>query len=333
MYILVYNKKCFTPFVKLVCEIIQPKGIVWLESSGPHEIPLNNQIKQVNLNEFKTYFKKTNNTPHKIICFDIYLLPVVSAIRSIKNEYIDTQFVFIQHGGFFDLAGDKRKKISLNWICRSIKTIFQLLNTINIRYWPKLFFIFIKSFFRGSFVVREEICKLTPQFELGIFWNEADIKLLGNDIKKCFQEIYITRSPDLSKVLFVKCTEEKIVYIDQPLLENKIINREKMHELLNILEAANCKTIILHPKSDINKFGGTNYNFIELNDKLIEINCSSVMGHFSSLLLSVPRDINIKTIDLNVTELIDANSRFLNATKTDIDSYKPSFSTIMEKIR
>jgi len=330
MYILVYNKVCFTPFVEVVVDILSPDGVIWIDSDGPHELPKHNHLEQYNLSHCIKEFKEKNINITKLVCFDIYLLPVVYALRIFKLNFDEAQLYFIQHGGFFDLSEGNRNNYNLHWIKRSILTTFRFMKTVNIFLWPKLFNIFFISFFRGSFYLKDKISDFVPSFKLGVFWNESDTLLLGNKIIKKFENIKITSSPDSSKVIFKRNKKLSNIYIDQPLLEDGIITHGEM-ESINKLINDSIEKIILHPRSNKEKFRDFKGQFIKLTNKKQIVECNRIIGHFSSLLLSVPSDISIKLVDLGNIKLKEANKKLLSSRKK-VNINRPSFESIKEMI-
>lgn len=291
-YLLVYNQSCYTEFVKHVEKVVKADGIIWIEKI---DVSLTEDIKYFHIDN-----SNFENKTIEIIVFDIYLLPVISAILKLKHEALSLKICFVQHGSFSDLSIAKRKKFNLSWFVRSLKTIIRLhkyRNHINHSFISVLFSTII-SFIYGSFILREKFVTYIPKFDVGFFWNYNDEVLLGDRVLNRFENIINTQPPDSGRISFIYNKNSPVIYIDQPLVEDGYIDNESyLKGLKNELDSYDDLQIIVHPKSNDSKFiDFPKSKLIKLDTYATKIETSLIFGHFSSLLLIIPENIPIRKI-------------------------------------
>ena len=303
--ILMYSREYFSPFVKLTCDILDVSGIIWIDDHTKHYEVDGTSYVTTNISEMQKFIEQSGNECVRIISFDIYLIPVVACLRLIKEKFEDAkrpyEFCFIQHGTFSDLSVAKRSGYKIDWMLRSVYSLVTFIKTVPLFKIPKVVKICFRSFYLSSYQCRNELAEFIPVFRHGVFWNRADIALLGENIISKFEKILETRSPDDERVSFQFSKNAPPIYISQPLYEDDLVDKAVFVTFVNrIKNEYPLLSVVIHPRSNRNiftKFANNELISLDKSDNIIKT--SLVLGHFSSLLLVVPKNVPMQTFDLD----------------------------------
>jgi hypothetical protein len=333
--ILMYSREYFSPFVKLTCDILNVKGIIWIDDYTKHYEVDGTSYVTTNIRNMQKIIVQSGNETVRIISFDIYLIPVVACLRLIKEKFKDAkrpyEFCFIQHGTFSDLSVAKRSGYKIKWVLRSARSLATFIKTVPLFEIPKVVKICIRSFYLSSYECRNELTEFIPVFQHGVFWNRADIDLLGENIISKFETILETRPPDDERVSFQFSNSAAPVYISQPLYEDDLVEKAVFVDFVSrIKNEYPLLKVVLHPRSNRNIFEEfTGNELIELEKTDNIITTSLVLGHFSSLLLVVPKDIPMQTFGLDNRDVENSIKKFNDAyTTEDINILSCAFSEL-----
>jgi hypothetical protein len=221
-----------------------------------------------------------------LVIFDVFLTPTIIVLK----KYTHCSFIFVQHGLFSDLTIEKRnKKITLDWFKRSIKIGFRFLNSFGYSVGNVILLLNIMRF--GPWSQRHYFSGLGLRINKGIFWNVLDFNKIKLNFPKLIKESIISLPPDFKKLNLEYCEKALPVYISQPLVEDGVVTAsEYQHFIFQLQDKYGQDLLVIkHPRQK-NIFSKE----VFLNDIEEPIKTSKVIGHFSSLLLSVNNEIPVK---------------------------------------
>lgn len=150
-------------------------------------------------------------------------------------------------------------------------------------------------------------------------------KMYGSNI----QQYYSCAPPDADKLKLKYKSDGKVLYISQPLVEDNIVSQERFNDWWYELSSSTNSEphVLIHPRQEHIEYSSCS--------RLIDcqtLEVSKVVGHFSSLLLSVPDEIPIELHDLNdasVREYVSAMQASLR--KRNINSVPP-FTKLLSEV-
>jgi hypothetical protein len=329
-----YKREYFSTFVATVCRLLDINTVVWIEEDIPQFKKNEITLKGAKIRQIRSLVD-SRETKVRIITFDIHLIPVIASVRYIEREFKRAgqpyEFCFVQHGTFSDLSVIKRKDYNFQWIKRSVGSMLLLLSTLPLRDLFKGCKICIRSLLFGSFSCRQDLAELTPKFRLGVFWNPADLDLLGEETMGRIEEVVLTSPPDRDRLELVYNSNAPILYISQPLHEDNLVSEQS---LFNFLEEIYQKypnlQILLHPRSREDLYSSFPQDRLTRMDKEYQvIQASKILGHFSSLLLSVPKSMDLETYDLDSSVVKQSIDKFRIAYDSNADvASLPKFSEL-----
>ena len=282
------NQSQVSPFILKVFKITNADGFLWMDKNQCHHEVDGRQI----LN-----FSYGDSLDHdiKIIIFDIFLVPTLVFLK----KYMNCKFVYIQHGLFSDLTVDFRnKKKTLTWLLKSLNIAFRFLNVFG---WSYKNIILLGDIFKnGGWHARKLIGDLPISIESAIFWNELDKENIFNQLPRIIKTFDVIESPDKSLLRLKYCPNGKVIYISQPLVEDSVVSEAIYESFLQSLYAMYGRDLIVikHPRI-IQNFVDQRF-LAEINS---HIKARLVLGHYSSLILSVHQQIPVEFCDLGVENI------------------------------
>jgi len=257
-------------------------------------------VKFYDISEIKNYHYKLRSfiekiKPDLIVMYDDAFLLNAAIINVSRKLCIPT--LYIQHGVFSDKP--KKKKFKLNTYMRKIRRYSKYLkiykNTAGISalFSPKFMKKLVKMIFYNESILPTTILN-DFHCDYAAVWGEYFKKI--SVIRKGYDKdkVYIVGSPDFSRDsnILVKWSSKskKILYIAQPLVEDKIISYDKYKNWAsNFINTfpKNLEILIKpHPRNDPKLLRKVFGDLIYLNENPVNvIDIYSAFSHFSSYIL------------------------------------------------
>jgi hypothetical protein len=258
-----------------------------------------------------------------LIILDVFLTPTIILLK--KYRYCD--FTYVQHGLFSDLTIEKRnKKIKLNWFLRSIKIACRFLSVFGYSYSNITLLLGIMK--NGPWSQRSHLAKFGLRINKGVFWNALDLKSIESNFPGFIKEDVVTLPPDFDKLKLEYNEGSPAVYISQPLVEDGIVTVEEYQKFIMRLydRYGSDVLVIKHPRQKCN-FNNQVF-LVDVHGALI---VGSVIGHFSSLLLSVSNTIPIRYESLGYSS-ITSYSAYIEQSRRSLDDEMVSFEKVLENV-
>ncbi|WP_418641896.1 polysialyltransferase family glycosyltransferase [Vibrio chaetopteri] len=244
-----------------------------------------------------------------LIIFDVFLVPTLVVLK----KYRHLKFIFIQHGLFSDLTIESRnKKRTLDWYKRSTIIAKRFLD--NFGFTMSNIAILLRIMRSGPWSQRDNLNELGLRVDHAIFWNKLDFENILTSFPHLICKHTLTLPPDFDKIKIKYNANAPCVYISQPLVEDGIVSSE---EYLNFTAKLRTKhddvIIIRHPRQKI----------ISNNDRLLSevdevLETSGVIGHFSSLLLSIGINIPVEYECFDKAS-IQSYSKYIELSRQSLD--------------
>ena len=204
--------------------------------------------------------------------------------------------IYIQHGYYESKIDRKLSKRSLYWFYNAFYFAVNYLFKFNeFDFFKRLYFCF-KYFMFGNKSCITEISK-NKKINLVFLIDETSKAKFKKDFKGNFNEIYITGALDDNKFIYSKTGF--VIYISQPLHQTGHVTKEQyLNFLSDLYKNQGQMHFIVHPKMEnsfIQRISEIGFIPSTKND-LNEIHVSKIIGHFSSLLIGVPKNIPLEII-------------------------------------
>jgi hypothetical protein len=283
------NKDQVSPFILKVYRLMNADGFLWMDKN--QFLAVNGDMNTVN----HSYGDPIDNST-VVIIFDIFLVPTLIFLK----KYNHCEFTFIQHGVFSDLTVDFRpKKKTLGWLLRSIKLSIRFLLCFGISINNLL--LLKNIFIHGGWFCRTEIDNLSLSIDLAIFWNETDRSNVSESFPNLIKHYHLVESPDKEHLKLKYSPDGMAIYISQPLVEDALVDDQIYTAFLKEQELlyGDDLLVLKHPR-DTRHFN----NSISLSNITHDIEVRLVIGHFSSLILAVDKNIPVQFVnfeDQNIT--------------------------------
>lgn len=293
-----------SPFITKVIDGIKADGIMWMDQYDPG-IEYKKNVE--NLKYGASFDSKTI-----FYIFDVFLVPTLLILK----KYSGISKVYVQHGAFSDiLIENRRKKLTLSWFLRSIKNgwRFLILFGFNLKTITLLF----KILKYGPWHARDKIKELKLCINYGIFWSKIELNEIIESEIISFHAVSLCKSPDVNALKLKYNPNGKVVYIGQPLVEDTIVEITTYRNFIQNLISKYCEDIvfIIHPRQQL-----LNEKSIKLHEIINHIPCRKVVGHFSSLLLAVPKNIPIEYECFKDDCILEYSRNILNARNQTDDN-------------
>jgi len=301
--VVLHSDMYVSPFVERVLSACEATFVIWLGQNKPSQrVSLRfPEIKQYMYGDYGLVnFVQCSEKKVPLIFFDVFLIPTLNCMS--KYKALNFSYVFIQHGVFGELTREFRVKgITLSWCISSIKHAIRFLN-LHGWSWGNIC-ILINVFQKGAWSARKMLRRYIVPFDTSIFWVEHDAKILSNEFPSIINNIKICESPDNNRINLEYAEDGLVLLITQPLAEDNIIKKKKYEIFLDNMQCKykNNLLIIRHPRLSVRPDAGILLS--EVHGKTLKV--SKVVGHYSSLLLSVPKGvpIDIETFDIETIKV------------------------------
>jgi len=274
--------------------------------------------------EFVGVFEDNPGCYIAFVFFDIFLLPTINMMTyCCKFRFL---FLFIQHGVFSDLTAAKRdKKMSISWYISSIGQALKFLSQHGFS-WKntKLLMNVMKN---GAWAEREKLTEFVVPFEMCVFWSQADAATLTSEFAGSINNVVLCDSPDKSLLNLEYSDDVSVLFITQPLVEDKIVREEQYVSYINeLIDKYGDKLIIIrHPRFSIIPDVGVYLSNLDN----ITVETAKVIGYYSSLLLAVPSSIPVEVVIFSEPLIKKAWNEILSIIgESNLECYK-SFDDVI----
>jgi len=255
-----------------------------------------------------------------LVILDVFLTPTIILL----GKYKYCHFTYVQHGLFADLTIEKRnKKIELSWLVRSITIATRFLNVFGFSY--NNIFLLLNIMKYGPWSQRAQLAKLGLRIDKGIFWNALDLESIECNLPGLIKASVVALPPDFHKLKLKYEVNAPAVYISQPLVEDGIVTGEEYQNfILQLCDTYGSDVLVIkHPRQKCH-FN----NQIYLADVHGVLPVGNVIGHFSSLLLSVGNGIPISYETFDIPSMV-RYSEYIEQSRNSLNDDMVSFQKVL----
>lgn len=282
------NRDQVSSFILRVYKLLEADGFLWMDE--------NEYYPNVDGDKAISYSYGDELGPKsKIFIFDIFLVPTLVFLK----KYNHCEFVYIQHGVFSDITVDfRRKKKTLPWVVRSLKIALRFISNFGLS--VKSLALLGKIFRYGGWSARSAIGDLPISIDLAIFWSQLDKANMSDHFSRIIKDYQLVESPDKSLLKLRYSSSGRVVYISQPLVEDSLVSEIKYERFIQTLERQYGQDLLVikHPRL-VRDFS----NQKPLSEITTTIDSRLVIGHYSSLILSVDHLIPVEFEDFGVENI------------------------------